>query len=308
MFYYLIAIIAGILIAIMIQINGVLSVSIGIYTSIVIVHLMGLLTASIIALIKKEKPIQFKKLPFYMYIGGTIGYLTTVFNNEAFNIISISAILAISLFSQAITAIFIDAFGLFGMPKRGFKWYKIIGLIIVFIGIVFMLYPFNFTVQSIVAIVLTLLTGPTCNISRATNAALADKTSLANSTAWNYATGFLVSLIVVLIVGWIRKEPLFTGNYVFDKRLWIYLGGALGAITIFLTNMMFSKIDTLYATLFLFTGQVFTGIVIDIITKGSFDLFLTIGALLSLIGLIFNVIYEKIKKKNENNSKMLEPK
>src|SRR5574344_1200045 len=129
MFYYLIAIIAGILIAIMIQINGVLSVSIGIYTSIVIVHLMGLLTDSIIALIKKEKPIQFKKLPFYMYIGGTIGYLTTVFNNEAFNIISISAILAISLFSQAITAIFIDAFGLFGMPKRGFKWYKIIGLI-----------------------------------------------------------------------------------------------------------------------------------------------------------------------------------
>ena len=292
---YLIAIIAGVLIATMVTFNGDLTVLYGTYTASAIIFFVGLITSLIISIIKKEKLFQVKKIPFVLYLGGFTGLFTTVFNNVAYGYITVSAILALSLFGQTITSIFIDLFGLFRMPKRGFKPFKIIGLVIVVIGLLFMLYPFNFTKASIIAIIVSLLSGVSCNISRAMNAAISDETTLMNSTLWNYATGFLSSLIALLIFGSINHEPIFSGIFNFTPKIYLFIGGALGAVVILLTNMIFSKMDTLYATLLLFSGQVFSGIVIDLIKSGSFDLFLTIGAVLTLLGLVTNLVLERYK-------------
>ncbi len=300
--FYLFAIIAGIIIAVMVQFNGSLTSFYGLYTATFITHLFGLLTSIVITLIKKEKLFRFKKLPFFLYLGGCVGFLTTIFNNLAFGKISISAILALSLFGQAITSLFLDRFGWFGMPKRKFRPFKIIGLLIVFIGISAMLYPFEFDASMIISIIISLLSGVTVNVSRAMNVTLSDKTSLSNSTTMNYLTGFIVSLICLLIFGIQNHEMIFTNGITFTSDVWIYAGGILGAFVIVLTNMTFNKIDSLYATLLLFVGQVFTGIFIDLVLEQTFSLYLTIGAVLTLLGLVFNLVLDRRKSQKEKDT------
>lgn len=296
---YLIALLAGALIAIMIQLNGTMTAMYGLYTATFIAHFVALIASIVIAAIKKQKIFNFKKVPLWLYLGGAIGVATVIFNNMAVGYISMSAILAISLFGQAITSLFIDGFGLFGMPKRGFKLYKIIGLSVVFIGIVIMLIPFDFNAGSIIAIIVSLLTGFTVNSSRAISTNLGEKTGTASATVIYYAMGAILSLVIMIIFGWINQEVLFVGKFEFSPKVWIYLGGFLGALTLVMTNAIFNKIDTLYSTLLIFVGQVFAGIVIDAILSTVFSLPLLIGAVLSLAGLIINLLLDRYKEKKE---------
>ncbi len=137
--YYLLSIVCGVFIASMIVFNGSLTSCYGVYSAAVLIHLIGLIPLSIIMAIKHIKIRLPKGLPFYYMLGGTIGVATTVFNNISFGVISISAILALSLLGQSITSILIDQYGWLGMEKRPFNQKKIIGLIFVLIGIVLLI-------------------------------------------------------------------------------------------------------------------------------------------------------------------------
>lgn len=134
--YYLLSIICGSLIASMISINGSLTNFYGTYIATIIIHFVGLMFITIYLKIKGESFLPKERLPLYYFLGGVIGVGTTVFNNIAIGTLSISAILALSLFGQSVTSIVIDHFGLMGMPVERFNKKKIIGLIFVLIGII----------------------------------------------------------------------------------------------------------------------------------------------------------------------------
>lgn len=71
--YKLAAIFSGLLIAIMITFNGTLSNKTGAYFSIFIIHIVGLLTAIFIMIIKREKFSFKRNVPLYLFTGGAIG-------------------------------------------------------------------------------------------------------------------------------------------------------------------------------------------------------------------------------------------
>lgn len=137
--YYFLSIIAGLLTATMIAFNGGLTDFYGTYTASVIIHFIGLIFIAGYMIYKKEKFLPKKRLPWTYFLGGAIGVGTTVFNNIAFSAIGASAILALSLLGQSLTAIVIDHFGLFGMPQNRFEKKKLIGLSFVLLGILFIL-------------------------------------------------------------------------------------------------------------------------------------------------------------------------
>lgn len=192
--YYLYSILIGILIATMIVVNGGLTSHYGVYAATAIIHFIGLIFVYVLLKIKHEKvlsnkhswipwrqskmeeDIHNKKLPFYLYLGGALGMLTTVFNNVAFGKISVSAILALGLLGQSIVSLFIDQFGLFGMPKCSFPKKKLIGIFFVILGIMFMVSLYE--VGMIIAIIVSLMAGVTIVVSRTINACLAQETSL----------------------------------------------------------------------------------------------------------------------------------
>ena len=132
------AVFIGVLISIMISFNGVLSGSIGNYPAVVVIHIVGIILVSAILILKKQK-ISFKEhIPFYLFTGGAIGVVMTIFNNLCVNALGVSLTLSIGLFGQSVAATIIDHFGLLGMETHKLKPKKIIGFSIVLCGIIIM--------------------------------------------------------------------------------------------------------------------------------------------------------------------------
>ena len=70
--------------------------------------------------------------------------------------------------------------------------------------------------------------------------------------------------------------------------LLIYTGGALGALGIFLANVVTPRLPALQMSLVVFVGQVFTGMGIDAL-MGRFSLGTLVGGLLVAAGMIGNM-------------------
>ncbi|MBU3112444.1 DMT family transporter [Clostridium lacusfryxellense] len=75
--------------------------------------------------------------------------------------------------------------------------------------------------------------------------------------------------------------------------LWIFLGGVLGVIVVSSSSIVIPKIPTIYTTLLIFIGQLFTGIIIDYFRDGFISKGKIIGGLLILLGIIYNSNVDK---------------
>jgi len=282
--YYALSAITGMIIAVMIMINGMLSNHSGLYTSTVIIHVTGLILISAINRYTRESKKVFRyKLPFYLYTGGIIGVLTIVFNNMAFSKIDLSAMLALTLFGQSVTSLVIDHYGWFGMKQVRFSPKKLVGILAVLCGIICMISVRD--LSQIVPIIVSFLAGITIVISRTINGKLAVETSVRISTWYNYFTGTIVSLILLFFISKTGNEPPLALAY----NPLIYTGGIIGMCAVFITNICVSKISSFYMTLLLFAGQIFAGIGIDIVLSHSFSIRNLIGGIIITVGLTLDM-------------------
>ena len=279
--YYLLALLTGILISIMTVFNGGLTEIYGVYSATVIVHIAGLLFILVLILSNQERPFS-KGQAWFLYLGGAIGVMTTAFNNLAFGRISVSAIMALGLLGQSITGLIIDKYGLMSMPKHPFHKRKILGLLLILCGIISMINNFD-----VLAVFLSFSAGINIVISRTLNARLAEHTSVRTSTFFNYLIGLTVAVFICFLFG--RNEMAFV-NFAISPKLYIYLGGILGVCVVLLSNMTVAKISAFYLSLFLFVGQVFTGILMDIILSQVFSLRNLIGGIFVIVGLCVNLL------------------
>ena len=132
---YFISIFTGIVLAIMISLNGGLGNISGNYASSVIIHFVGLIGIIFVLIFTKSKIKNLKGIPFYMFTGGLIGILTVLFTNIGFSGLGVSLTVSLSLLGQLITSLIIDHFWYFNMPVIEFDKKKILGLIIIIAGI-----------------------------------------------------------------------------------------------------------------------------------------------------------------------------
>ena len=132
---YFISIFTGIILAIMISLNGQVSNIAGNYASSVIIHLVGLFGIILVLIFTKSKVRNLKGIPFYMFTGGLIGILTVLFTNASFVGLGVSLTVSLSLLGQLVTSLIIDHFGYFNMPVNKFDKKKILGLVIIIAGI-----------------------------------------------------------------------------------------------------------------------------------------------------------------------------
>jgi len=267
----------------MIAVNGGLTTHYGVYTATVIIHIVGLILIVGVVAMKKERffPARF---PWFLYLGGAIGVLTTVYNNLSFGRISVSAILALGLFGQSVTGLVIDQYGFFGMQKHPFSKEKTIGLLLILAGIASMITGFE-----VVAVIVSFIAGVNIVLSRTINAKLADRTSVRVSTFYNYFVGLIVAIPVFLLLG--RGEMIFT-SLTLSPRWYIYFGGVLGVCVVLLGNMVVVKVSAFYLTLLIFVGQVFSGVLIDIFLAASVSWRIIVGGVLVTAGLVVNLLLD----------------
>ncbi|NLC31923.1 MAG: DMT family transporter [Clostridiales bacterium] len=284
--YYFLSLMAGMLISVMVVFNGELNARVGQIAALVLIHMAGIVFMSILLLIKKQKP-RFKRLPVYLYIGGFIGIVTTVFNNTAFGKISVSAMMALGLLGESVSSLLADHFGLLGLPKRPFRRQKLWGGLLSLAGIIWMWDDFQ-----AIPVLVSLLAGITVLLSRLINGQLARKTGLLTSTFINYVTGLTGALLLLLFAG--SRPPI---AYAVSGPVYIYLGGLLGGVIVLVSSFCVGRIPSFYMTLSLFVGQVFAGLLLDMVLTQQFPLRNFIGGFLVLAGLMLNLY---IDKKYEN--------
>ncbi|HHX59511.1 MAG TPA: DMT family transporter [Epulopiscium sp.] len=131
-------VLVGLLIAIMVTVNGTLARFFGDYVATVIIHMIGLTLVSIIVISKKLTVKMSRNIPIYWFAGGAIGAFMIIFNNMCFDKLGVSLTLALGLVGQIIASAIIDHYGLFGLNVSKFKKEKILGFITIFAGITIM--------------------------------------------------------------------------------------------------------------------------------------------------------------------------
>jgi len=294
--FYTLSLLTGILITVMVAVNGALTAQYGIYSATVIIHIIGLTLITAAALAKRDRIFTASGIPWFLYLGGAIGVMTTVFNNLAFGRISVSAIMALGLFGQSVAGLIIDQFGLFGMARHPFSRRKLLGLALLLAGIGVMVNMLEFT-----AVAVSFAAGVNIVLSRTLNARLSAHTSERVSTFYNYFIGLIVSVFVFLMLGNENILPFLHQPLAISPANWyIYLGGVLGVCVVFVGNITAVKISAFYLTLLIFIGQVFSGIMIDFIILREISARILIGGALVSAGLSANLFLDKANRAKQN--------
>lgn len=131
------AVLIGILVSLMVSLNGVLSSYINQNIALTLIYLIGLVTTVLFLLLQRKK-LQLKNTPLHLFTGGVFGVFLVLFNNLTFRTIGVSLTIALGLLGQLSISLIIDHFGLFKRPKYKVKKEKIISLSLIILGILVM--------------------------------------------------------------------------------------------------------------------------------------------------------------------------
>ncbi len=288
--YYLISFVTAMLVSAMVTVNGNLSGAYGTYLSTAIIHAVGIVPATLIALARRERLFDVRGLKPGVFLGGAIGVVTVVCNNAAYTGgISVSAMVALSLLGQTVASLLVDQFGLFRMPAKRFNRAKLLGLLCTAAGIACMLCG---AAPSALPVLLSFLMGVTIVLSRSVNAMLAKKTSLFVSTWYNYSVGLSVSLAVWLLAGLFERVPLLLTPAA-APPLWAFFGGLMGVVTVSVQSFVTPRMPAFQLTLVLFIGQVFTGLLIDALSGAGGSAQEWIGGAFAVAGLSLNALLDR---------------
>lgn len=138
---YIYSLITGSLLAFMISANGIIGEAASNYASSVIIHFIGLLGIVGVLILRKSNFKNLRSIPLWTYTAGLIGILTVLFSNISYTHLGVSLTVALGLLGQSITALLIDHNGWFNLPFNRFNKKKIVGFIIILVGIIMMILP-----------------------------------------------------------------------------------------------------------------------------------------------------------------------
>lgn len=273
--YELLSLLTGVILALMIKVNGLLSNSIGVYTSTLVVHIVGSIFAYLVLLAQHKKIKIDRSLPFYLYLGGVIGVSTTLFSTIAVSKISMVSIIALEQLAKLITSFFIDKFYL---DKSNAHHFSFIGIIISIVGILLMLGSLE--IDQLIYISLPILAGVAVIVSRTLNGSLSNSVGNLECSFINHFTGMIVCVFLFIFSQ--EHAETFLINPIY------YLGGIMGVATVLLNNITVNKLSASSITLISLCGQMFTGILLDILFNGSLNKQEFLAAILITLGIIID--------------------
>ena len=139
-------------------------------------------------------------------------------------------------------------------------------------------------------IILAVLCGCITIISMIINSHLAKIIGVFQGTLINYIVGLSSTILLITIV---KNSMNLSFSSISKIPLWALLGGMIGVAVVASSNIILPKIPTIYTTLLIFIGQLFTGILIDYFRLGFVSKGKIIGGILILLGLIYNSNVDK---------------
>jgi len=140
-FAILIAMAAGISMAVQGSLNAVLGKYVGEIEATLFVHIIGTMAIALIVILGlgKGKLGNFVNAPWYAFLGGIISVLIIYGVLASIPKIGVALATTAIIVGQVSTALLIDHFGFFGLDKIPFTWVKLVGLILLAAGAKLML-------------------------------------------------------------------------------------------------------------------------------------------------------------------------
>lgn len=131
------AILAGVFITLQGTFSAKLSSHIGIWSTSIITHLIGVLIATTVFLLKKEeKVVALKDVKKIYLVAGALGGLIICAETIAIHSMGVTLTAGTLMVAQLLTATLIEMKGLFQIKKIQMERYHIVGTIVMIIGIV----------------------------------------------------------------------------------------------------------------------------------------------------------------------------
>ena len=281
----------GALLSIMNLMNAQLSGVYGNWAATVMIHLVGLAVLF---------PFSFNwgrakgRAPWYLYGGGLIGIVTVACCNVGIDGIGVTANLVLMLLGQLICSTIIDQFGLFGSRKVKLSLGRAASLAVIAAGDFIMLLWSSGAAAGggtpvWLAVAVSILSGFSMVLARISNARLAQQAGLGYSTVMNYVTGLSGSLLIFLCFTSRQIPPIPAEG----QSFLIYLGGALGAVAVFLCSLVTPKLSALQFTVILFVGQIFSSMLLDALLLGVFSMGTLAGGAVVALGMALNIWQER---------------
>lgn len=140
---YWMAYFTGLLLALMVSFNGLLSVATNTYVSSLIFHGIGLIIFTLLLLYGRSKKNnmlhEFLATPLILVLPGLLSSLTIILSNVAMSALGVSLLVGVSLLGQVTASFFIDGYGLLGKEKSIVSSRQLFGTGVMLLGVWFLL-------------------------------------------------------------------------------------------------------------------------------------------------------------------------
>ena len=140
-------------------------------------------------------------------------------------------------------------------------------------------------------ILLAVLSGFSVILSRILNANMALKIGIYQSTLFNYITGLSLSILLLAVMpGGLRLNS--------GVPFWSFFGGSLGVLAVALSSYVTHRVSNFNVTLLTFIGQLFTGVIIDLLLGNTLSTTKMVGGFIIFSGLLYNIFVDRQDSKN----------
>ncbi|WP_297713037.1 DMT family transporter [Clostridium sp.] len=134
-------------------------------------------------------------------------------------------------------------------------------------------------------ILLAILGGVLTSLSMIVSSTLGKKIGLIQSTIIHYIGGLIGGVFILIGIGNASAPSIIDMS---RMPLYIFLGGMIGVIVVYTSNIVIPKIPVVYSTLLMFSGQMLCAIIIDTIVIGDFSWQKLLGAVIVILGIFYN--------------------
>ncbi|GAW92230.1 DMT family transporter [Calderihabitans maritimus] len=140
-FALLAALISGVAMAVQGSLNSALGKIIGLLEATFIVHFIGTAAVAVllVAQVGNGDLGRITSAPWYTFLGGVISVLIIYGVVASIPKVGVAIATTAIIVGQVLTALLIDHFGIFGLEKIPFTWWKLVGLILLAAGAKLML-------------------------------------------------------------------------------------------------------------------------------------------------------------------------
>jgi transporter family-2 protein len=210
-----------------------------------------------------------QSLSYVWFVGGALGVIFLTGNLLLLPRLGASLTVVMTIAGQIIMGVTIDTFGWFGAPHEPFTIFKVIGIIILFIGILLMNYTRKAANKNKTAnhfylwLIIGFVFGFAPPIQTAINSALGQQI---HSSVMAALVSFTIGTILLFILTLIFNRSLkMTSHNEFQGKIkpWYFIGGILGVIFVTSNIILMPHLGAAVTTIVAMLGQMLMGVIID---------------------------------------------